>query len=219
MISTADAVVRIPKGVPFTQAAPLMCAGATVWNALTEADVSKGQTVAIVGIGVLGLLAIQFAKARELRVIAISSRANNQDQISILPSGLGPDLVVNYKDSESTAGILPFTKGISIDAACVCTDNIEVNDWITHQLHPKGVCVVLRLPEKGFTFDAFNLIFREISIKSSLHCSMKDMEDMMTVVEKHGIASEVAIVPLEEAEDLPSKSAINAYKGKPVVIM
>lgn len=219
MSTPADALVRIPEAVSFTQAAPLMCAGATVWNALIEADVAEGQTVAIVGIGALGLLAIQFAKARGLRVVAVSSRANNDEQLAKVPKGLGPDLVANYKDEQSVARIAPFTNGIGIDAAVVCTDNIEQNDWIARQLQPKGTCVVLGLPEKGFTFDAFNIVFREIVIKGSLHCSIKDMEDMMVAVERYGVQSNVSVVPLDDAAHLPSKVHAHAYPGKPVVVM
>ena len=55
-----------------------MCAGATVWNGILEANLQKGQTVAIVGIGALGLLGIQFAKALGYRVVADFSVLNDQ---------------------------------------------------------------------------------------------------------------------------------------------
>jgi len=54
-----------------------MCAGATVWNGILEANLQKGQTVAIVGIGALGLLGIQFAKALGYRVVADFSVLND----------------------------------------------------------------------------------------------------------------------------------------------
>ena len=194
-----------------------MCAGATVWNGILEADLQKGQTVAIVGIGALGLLGIQFAKALGYRVVAVSSRDLGPMLKSAVQPALWPDITVSSKREESTQQILDFTDGIGLHAAVVCTDNPADNDWVVHRLRPRGVSVVLGLPKEGFHFDALNLIFREIVVKGSLHASLENVEKMFKVVAEHKIRSQLTIVPIDEAENLPERSAAHDYQGKLVV--
>jgi propanol-preferring alcohol dehydrogenase len=217
MITSDDAIVRIPAGVPFEQAAPLMCAGATVWTAIKETGLKPGETLAVVGIGALGLLAIQLAKAVGLRVAAIHHRDASSKNLA-LPVELRADVFVDSSTPEAIQQISDFTNGNGLDAAIVCTDSISITDWITHRLHPRGVCVPLGLPEAGFHFDAFNMVFREIVIKGSLHSSVEDMEEMMEVVAKHNIRSQVSIVRLEDAEALPARVHAHEFSGKPVVV-
>ncbi|PVH79432.1 GroES-like protein [Cadophora sp. DSE1049] len=197
MVTSDDAIVRIPDEVPFDQSAPLMCAGATVYNGLLEANLSPGQSVAIVGIGALGFLGIQFAKAMGCRVIAISSRDLTPQLESDVPKALWPDLTVSSKDPSSPQKILDFTNGIGLDAAVVCTDNIPDNDWILHRLRT----------------------FHEITVKGALHASVEAMEKMFVVVKEHGIKSQITTVKMDDAENLPESSASHDYKGKMVVMI
>ncbi|MFZ8423120.1 zinc-dependent alcohol dehydrogenase, partial [Staphylococcus aureus] len=67
-----DGTVLIPDEVPYELAAPTLCAGYTVWAALRRADIRPGGRVAVVGIGGLGHLAIQYAKAAGYRVTAVT---------------------------------------------------------------------------------------------------------------------------------------------------
>jgi D-arabinose 1-dehydrogenase-like Zn-dependent alcohol dehydrogenase len=217
MITSDDAIVRIPVGVPFEQAAPLMCAGATVFTAIKETGLVPGQTLAVVGIGALGLLAIQFAKALGLRVAAIHHRDVSSKNAG-LPGDLRADVFVDSSVPEAIDQISQFTDGIGLDAAVVCTDSVPITDWIAHRLHPRGVVVPLGLPEEGFHFDAFNVVFREIVIKGSLHSSVEEMDEMMLVVAKHDIRSQVSIVRLEEAEALPARVHAHEFSGKAVVV-
>ncbi|KFY48500.1 hypothetical protein V495_01314 [Pseudogymnoascus sp. VKM F-4514 (FW-929)] len=218
MMSPDYALLKLPENVPFDQAAPLMCAGATIWNAIIEAELQRGQTVAIVGIGGLGLLGIQFAKALGYRVVAVHHK-DISSKLTEVRENLRPDLLIDYTKSEAIEHISDFTNGILLDAAVVCTDDIGANDWILHRLHPRGTCVVLGLPEQGFTFDAFNLVFREIVVKGSLHSSIDRMREMMKVVSENNIYSNVDIVPLDDAEALPKRVHDHEFKGRVVVKM
>ncbi|KAG9197133.1 hypothetical protein G6514_002246 [Epicoccum nigrum] len=218
MTSPDDALLRLPDNISFEQAAPLMCAGATIWNALIEAELQKGQTIAVVGIGGLGLLGVQFAKALGCRVVAVHHR-DASSKISEIREELQPDLFVDYTKPDAGERISRFTDDIMLDSAVVCTDDIKANDWILHQLHPRGTCVVLGLPEWGFTFDAFNLVFREIVVKGSLHSSIERMQEMLTVVSEHNIRSDVDIVPIDDAEALPERVHKQEFRGRAVVTM
>ncbi|KAH7357147.1 chaperonin 10-like protein [Rhexocercosporidium sp. MPI-PUGE-AT-0058] len=219
MVTSDDAIVRIPNAVPFDQSAPLMCAGATVYNGLLEANLEKGQSVAIVGIGALGLLGIQFAKAMGYKVLAVSSRDLTPQLEGVVPKSLWPDLTLSSKDEHSAQRILNFTEGVGLDAAVVCTDNLDDNDWILHRLRPRGTSVVLGLPGEPFRFDAINMTFHEITVKGALHASVESMERMFEIVAEAGIKSQLTVVKIDEAENLPERSANHDYKGKLVVMI
>lgn len=188
-----------------------------MWNATNETGVKAGQSLAIVGIGGLGVLAIQFAKARGLRVVAIDNRDIGLKLATEVPAHLRPDLVVNINSPDSIQKIDEFTDGIGLHSAVVCTDDVPASDWALHRLQPRGVCVVLGLPEAGFRFDAFNLVFREIVVKGSLHCPIAEAKKMVKTVSENGIVSHLTVLPLHDGEDIPVRAAAHSFTGRLVV--
>jgi propanol-preferring alcohol dehydrogenase len=188
-----------------------------VWNAIKQTGLEKDKTIAIVGIGGLGLLGIQFAKTLGYRVAAIDKLDMGLKLATEVPAPLTPDIVVSFSDPEASQKLSDFTDGIGFAAAVVCTDDVPATDWTLHRLQPRGTCVVLGLPEQGFTFDAFNLVFKEIVVKGSLHSGIDEVNKMLDAVAKHNIASHLALLPLEQGETIPEKIAARAFTGKLVV--
>jgi alcohol dehydrogenase len=90
MLAAADATMLLPDGLAFEQAAPIFCAGYTVWSGLRWAEPQPGETVAVLGVGGLGHLAVQYAKAAGFRTIAVS---RSPDKAKLL-ADLGADTVV-----------------------------------------------------------------------------------------------------------------------------
>ncbi|KAI1072818.1 hypothetical protein LB507_003219 [Fusarium sp. FIESC RH6] len=217
MTAWHGALVHLPDDMSFEQAAPLMCAGATVWHAINQADVRTGDTIAIVGIGGLGVLGIQFAKARGLRVVAIDNHETGLKLASEVPSHLKPDLILKHDDPEAIQKISDFTDEIGLKAAVVCNSDDDANDWAAKRLQPRGVLVAAGFPENGFKFDPMNLVLREIVVKGIVHCSMEETKEMMEFVTQHGIRSHLSLLAMEEAEDIIAKSQAHALVGRPVV--
>jgi D-arabinose 1-dehydrogenase-like Zn-dependent alcohol dehydrogenase len=188
-----------------------------VWNAIKETGLEKEKTIAVVGIGGLGLLGIQFAKAMGYRVAAIDKSDLGLKLAAEVPAPLTPDIVVSFSDPEASKKLADFTDGIGLAAAVVCTDDVPASDWTLHRLQPRGTCVVLGLPETGFKFDAFNLVFREIVVKGSLHSGIDEVNKMLEAVAEHNIVSQLALLPLEQGETIPERIAARAFMGKLVV--
>ena len=80
MLASANYVAPLPDEIDFAQAAPLMCAGLTVYNGLRLANFLPGQRVAVIGLGGLGHLAVQYARAMGARVAVVSSSADKESQ-------------------------------------------------------------------------------------------------------------------------------------------
>ncbi|KAL2788443.1 chaperonin 10-like protein [Aspergillus keveii] len=216
-----ETTVRIPESVSFDQAAPLMCAGATVWGSLQEATkgIARGETVAIIGIGGLGHLALQFAKALGFRTIAIEPRAAGRRLATEMANAaLRPDLVVDSSDADSASdAIYNFTIGEGVAAAIVCTASIEANRWALTLLRVGGVLGLLGLPQEPWQFDAAPIVFRELVIRGSYVCGRDAAERMMEIVEKEGVKSQLTVVPFERIPEIIDLYSDPEFRGRLVV--
>lgn len=122
MIVDARESPRIPDEVPFETAAPLACAGCTVWRGILQTELKKGETVAIVGAGGgLGHLGCQFAKALGLMVVGIDAR----EEGLALARDSGADIVIDARqEKEKVVGeVMRFTNGVGADATVNVSDN------------------------------------------------------------------------------------------------
>lgn len=216
-----ETTIKLSDGTSFEQAAPLMCAGATVWGSLEKATagLDKGETVAIIGIGGLGHLGVQFAKALGFKVVAIDSRlagrqlAKETDNIQ-----LHPELVVDSSDPEAaTREIFDFTQGEGVAATIVCTDSIAANTWALGLLRIGGVLGLLGLPPKPWQFDPELMVFRELTIKGSYVAGKEAAERMMEVVDKFGVKSHLTSIGFDEIPNIVSMYEDKAFKGRLVV--
>jgi propanol-preferring alcohol dehydrogenase len=190
-----------------------------VWHAI-PGKYNKGQTVGIIGIGGLGILGTQFAKARGYRVIAIGRHEVGLKLASGVPSqspSPPPDIVLKLDDPETIQKISDFTDGIGLKATIVCTSDDTANDWAAQRLKPRGILVAAGFPEHGLKFSSMNLILREIFVKGTVHGSMDETREMTGFVVQHGICSHSTLLTMEEAEDIAAKSEAHAFMGRPVV--
>ncbi|KAK1980689.1 alcohol dehydrogenase GroES-like domain-containing protein [Colletotrichum cereale] len=215
-----ETTVRLPSSLPFDQAAPLMCAGATVWGSLEKATaaLSPGDTVGIVGIGGLGFLGLQFAKAMGYRTVAVDSRvAGRHLATEMANQDLKPSLVVDSGSKDAVATIMEFTGGEGLAAVVVCTDSLPANNWALTLLRIGGVMGVLGLPAENWRFDSSVIIFRELTIRGSYVASRESTERMMKVVEKCHIRSHITLVSFDEIPGILAAYNDSGFKGRLVV--
>lgn len=192
---------------------------ATVWGALEKATetIEPGAYVAIVGIGGLGHLGVQFAKSQGFRTIAIDSRPEGRSLAMDVPEALSPDHTIDSLSRDSSSGILKHTNGEGLAAAIVCTDSIEANAWTLRQLGVGGVMVALGLPPDRWQFDSDIMVFRELTVKGSYVASAESTRRMMEAVGKHGVRSHVTTVSFEEIPRIVEMYHDKAFTGRLVV--
>ncbi|EEF25510.1 alcohol dehydrogenase, putative, partial [Ricinus communis] len=111
VVLSEEGVLRIPDALSFAEAATLPCAGVTAWNALMSAQLQPGASVLIQGTGGVSLLALQFAKAMGLRVVAITSSA---EKMALLQN-LGADSVINYREQPDWSGAVREASNGGVD--------------------------------------------------------------------------------------------------------
>jgi 2-desacetyl-2-hydroxyethyl bacteriochlorophyllide A dehydrogenase len=155
MVAHADATMLLPDGLSYEQAAPIFCAGYTVWSGLRRAEPQPGERVAVVGIGGLGHLALQYAKAAGFTTIAVS-RSPDKDR---LIRELGGDEVVRDGAGLARAGGADVVLGTS-NSADAMADAIQ-------GLRPDGRLVVMGFEGKPLAISPADLIMKRIKIVGS----------------------------------------------------
>ncbi|KAK7211620.1 hypothetical protein V2G26_018798 [Clonostachys chloroleuca] len=221
IVADPATVVKLPDSVSFEQAAPLMCAGATVWGSIerTTQGLKPGEVVAVIGIGGLGHLGIQFAKALGFRTIAVDNRpAGCELARQIENSDLQPDLVVDSSVPDDAAkAIYDLTNGEGIAAAVVCTDSVAANRWALKLLRIGGTLGLLGLPPQPWQFDADLIVFKELSIKGSYVASREATERMMKVVESARVTSRLTIIPYQDIPSIIERYEDVSFQGRLIV--
>jgi len=155
MVAYADATMLLPDGLEYEQAAPLFCAGYTVWSGLRWAEPQPGERLAVVGIGGLGHLAVQYAKAAGFTTIAISHSADKDKLIR----ELGADEIVRDGKGLAMAGGADVILGTS-NSVDAMADSIA-------GLRPDGLLVLMGFENKPLPVHPGDLIARRIRLLGS----------------------------------------------------
>ena len=155
MLAYADATVLIPDKLSYESAAPIFCAGYTVWSGLRWAEPRPGERIAVVGIGGLGHLAIQYAKAAGFETIAVSHSA---DKDSLIRS-LGADEIV--RDGQGLAQIG------GVDIVLGTSNSMDAMAESVAGLRPDGRLVLMGFDAKPLSISPADLIMRRIRILGS----------------------------------------------------
>jgi D-arabinose 1-dehydrogenase-like Zn-dependent alcohol dehydrogenase len=180
-------------------------------------DVEIGEAVAIVGVGGVGHLGVQFAKALGYKTVAIDSRLEGRQLAQELPEHLKPDLIIDSTANDADKQILEFTSGEGLAGIVVCTDSIQANAWSLQQLGNKGVMVPLGLPSDKWQFDSEAMVFRELTIKGSYVASADEVEEMLKVVAEHGISSHLTVLDFDRIPTLVERYLHASMKGRLVI--
>lgn len=173
--------------------------------------------MAIVGIGGLGHLGVQFAKASGFTTLALDSRQAGRDLATEVTDGLKPDLILDSTAGDAAEKIFAFTKGEGVAAAVVCTDSIVANSWTLRLLRIGGVMVPLGLPPDRWEFDADVLVYRELIIRGNYVASAESTRMMMEAVGRSGIRSHVTTVELDDVPGILDMYQERNFKGRLVV--
>lgn len=178
-----------------------------------------GDTVGILGIGGLGQLGVQFAKALGYRTVAMDNRDDSLQLTRETPASLRPDLLVNSSHDDARDRIFEDTDNEGLAAVINCVDSLAVNSWSLELLRVGGVAIVLGLPAQRWQFDSYPIVFRELVIRGNYVASRDEVEEMMRTVHRHGIRSQLTVIGRGEISGVPERYRMKAFRGRLVVKM
>jgi len=166
----ASHALRIPDELTSAEAAPLFCAGVTVYRALKRAGISPGERLAIFGIGGLGHLAVQIARHFGAQVIAVDI---SEDKLEIARS-FGAERTINAATEDA---VKAMRKLGGAHAAVVTSGAKAAYDAAFYAVRPGGRLVVVGMPAEPLTFPA--IMMREITITSSATGTRDDLREVL----------------------------------------
>ncbi|HNV68340.1 MAG TPA: NAD(P)-dependent alcohol dehydrogenase [Candidatus Ozemobacteraceae bacterium] len=200
----------LPETLDSAEAAPLLCAGITVHAPLARHLPEKGRRVGVVGIGGLGHLALQFARALGHQVTAISSNPKKEAEAKSL--GAHHFAVIDEKRSVNKF------KG-SFDLLLVSA--IGTLDWqlLLELLAPRGKLCLVGVPDGALTIPPFLLIESQKSICGSNIGSPNELRTMLAFAAEHKIRSRIELFPLNEVNEAIRRLRSNSLRYRAVLQM
>ncbi|NMO55392.1 alcohol dehydrogenase catalytic domain-containing protein [Actinoplanes sp. TBRC 11911] len=193
MVAPQDAVARMPEGLDFPEAAPMMCAGVTAFNALRRSHAGPGDLIAIHGFGGLGHLAVQFARAMGFRTVAISRGRVKQE----LARRLGAD---EFVDSTATD---PGDALHAMGGAVAILDTVSLGGLqsaLVNGLKPNGQLLVLEGLDP-IHVTGHNLVQPQLSISGRYAGHARDSEETLNFAVLRNIRPIIETYPLDRAEE------------------
>ncbi|CEH17251.1 Alcohol dehydrogenase, class V [Ceraceosorus bombacis] len=222
----ARVVGLIPESIPFDQAAPLFCAGATIYGALKAVGIEKGKWLAIVGLGGLGHLGVQYAKALGFKVVALDNRQEALDLLKEAPANLRPDQsYLMHDDEKKNEQIIQqlgsgfYDSDPGVDKAILCAEARHLPRVTQQFLRKGGIICDVGLPADGpLEVDAFALSFKEQTIRGRLICTPKEAQEVVDLHAREGCRTHIEkAYPIEEIKDVYKHYESKDLKGRIVV--
>jgi len=194
MIAEAHGIAAIPDELTSVEAAPLLCAGITTYNALRNAGLRGGDLVAVQGIGGLGHLGVQFARHMGFRTVAIGKGRDKEK----LAKDLGAQVYIDTAVDDAAAVLQRMGGARAILATAPSGGAMGP---LVSGLAARGKLIVVGVPGDPIQLNAFPLVFGGRSIYGSLAGTAIDTEDTLAFSVLENIRPMIETLPLEQAAD------------------
>jgi len=192
IVVNEDYVLQIPDNIALDAAAPLLCAGITLYSPLRHWKAGPGKKVAIVGLGGLGHMGVKIAHAMGADVTVLSHSMKKVDDAK----RLGADhfyATANPETFEKLAGSFDLIIN-------TVSFNIDWNAYLK-LLKRDGSMVVLGIPEADVPVNVMTMVAGRRSIAGSLIGGIKETQEMLDFCGKHNLASDIEVIPMQQVNE------------------
>ncbi|KAL1365475.1 hypothetical protein HN51_013495 [Arachis hypogaea] len=190
MVADEHFVIRIPDALPLDCAAPLLCAGITVYSPMIYFGLNKpGLHLGVVGLGGLGHMAVKFAKAFGMEVSVISSSPGKKNEAI---EHLGADSFVLSTDQHQMKAAMGTLDGI-IDTVSAVHPLVP----LIGLLKSHGKIIMVGAPEKPLELPVFPLIMGRKLVAGSCIGGIKETQEMIDFAAKHGVKPHIEVIPID----------------------
>lgn len=209
VIADAAFTIKLPVAIESEYAGPLMCGGVTVFSPLWRFGVKKGTKVAVIGIGGLGHMAIQFAAKMGAEVTAISTSDDKEAEVR----SLGATGFINSKREPDFAG---YAEKFDLILSTV----FARMDWqaLVNTLRPRGELCFLGALGVPVEISAFSLLTRERKVSGSATGSPDMLREMLDFAAKHGVRPMIEKMPMKDVNLALKKVAENRVRYRMVLV-
>jgi len=212
MVAPYEALAAVPAELSWAEAAPLLCAGVTTFNAIRNSGARPGDVVAIQGIGGLGHLAVQFASRAGFHTVAISRGAESEKRAR----ELGAKTYVNT-ESQNPVKELKALGGAKVIVATA--PNAKAMAELVDGLGLDGRMIVLGLDAEKLGISPFQLIPIRTGVQGWPSGSSRDSEDTMKFSVLTGVRPIIEKFPIEKGVDAYERMVSGKARFRAVIVM
>jgi alcohol dehydrogenase, propanol-preferring len=212
MIAQAHGIVGVPEDLDSAEAAPLLCAGLTTFNALRNAGLRAGDLVAVHGIGGLGHLGVQFARKMGFRVVAIARGADKK----ALAESLGAH---HYIDAAAEDAPEALRKMGGAQAILGTAPSGAAMGPLFAGLAVRGKLIVVSVPSDPIPVSPYYLVFGERTIQGSLTGKIIDEEETLQFSSLQSIRPMIETMPLSQAPEAYARMMRGDVRFRAVLVM
>lgn len=212
VIASAAFAARLPAGVDFAAIAPILCAGVTTYKGLKETDTRPGEWVVISGIGGLGQVAVQYAKAMGLKVVALDIA---EDKLE-LARAAGADRAVNALSADAVDSVLRDTGG-GAHGVLVTAVSTAAFAQALKMARRKGTVSLVGLPPGEFPTPIFDVVLKRITVRGSIVGTRRDLDEAIAFAAEGKVRSEITKAPLADINAIFDRMKAGKINGRMVL--
>jgi propanol-preferring alcohol dehydrogenase len=210
-LGQADYLGRIPKSLSFVDAAPILCAGVTTYKGLKMTDTKPGEWVVISGVGGLGHVAVQYAKAMGLHVAAVDLGPEKM----ALARKLGAEITIDANTQDPAKEIQKQIGGAH--GVLVTAVSLAAFKQALGMLRRKGTCVLNGLPPGEFPVSIFDLVLNGYSIRGSMVGTRLDLEESLAFAAEGKVKATIETLALDSINEVFSRMKKGLINGRVVL--
>lgn len=204
-------VGRLPNNLDFAPAAPILCAGVTVYKGLKVLDCKPGDWVAISGIGGLGHMAVQYAKVMGFHVIAVDV---SDDKLTLARS-LGADMTINATQQDPVTTVQSAIQGAH--GVLVTAVSRSAFAQGVGMLHKRGTMSLVGLPPGTFDLPIFDVVLNAKTVRGSIVGTRKDLEEALAFAGEGKVKSHYTTDTLGNINDIFTRMRAGKIDGRIVL--
>ena len=211
-IGSAAYVGRLPSNPDFAAMAPILCAGVTTYKGIKETEAKPGEWILISGVGGLGQLAIQYAKAMALQVAAVDV---TEEKLALAHTS-GADVTANAKSPHAIDQIIKQTGG-GAHGALVTAVSLSAFNQAIHMVRRKGTIALVGLPPGDFPTPVFDVVLGRITIRGSIVGGRQDLAEALAFAAEGKVHSHYHEMKLDDINKVFSDMKFGKLDGRMVM--
>ncbi|MEN2990514.1 zinc-dependent alcohol dehydrogenase [Tistrella sp. BH-R2-4] len=217
MVAEADFVARLPAGADLAALAPVLCAGVTTYRGLKRSEARPGQMVAVIGVGGLGHVAVQYARAMGLRPVAVDVSADRLAQAH----RLGAERMIDAAGPDPVAALIAATGG-GVHAALVTATAPRAFEQALAMVRPGGTVVFIGLP--GGDRDTIRVSISAISnwersIRGSNVGTRTDLQEAVDFALRGHVRADIETMAFDDIDTALARLRAGMVNGRLVLTM
>lgn len=214
VLAAADYVGRLPDNPDFVSMAPILCAGVTTYKGLKETEARPGEWVVISGIGGLGHVAVQYAKAMGLHVAAVDV---GDDKLELAKS-LGADVTVNAATEDVGKAIDKATHGGAHGVLVTAVSRAAFADALK-MVRRRGTISLVGLPPGDFPTPIFDVVLKRVTIRGSIVGTRRDLAEAIEFAAEGKVKPTTHTAALEDINPIFERLKKGEIEGRMVLTL